>query len=330
MKILVTGGAGYIGSVTTRALLDGGHDVVVLDTLEKGHAAAVDPRARLEVGDVGDRLVLDRVLPGCHAVMHLAGYIEVGESQRDPARYFRGNAFKPLAMLESMVENNVGAIVFSSTAATYGEPAQVPISEDAPTKPVNAYGASKLMFEEALDWFGRAHGIMSVRLRYFNAAGAWPDGSIGESHDPETHLIPRILCAMAAGENMFEVYGDDYDTPDGTCVRDYVHVCDLALAHRLSLERLGAGGRGGVFNLGSGHGYSNLQVVEACADVTGRQIEVAFGPRREGDPPQLVASPERARRELGWAPKRAELKVMIEDAWRWHALHPSGYGQGSA
>jgi len=325
MKVLVTGGAGYIGSVTTRMLLDAGHEVCVLDTLEKGHRDAVDRRARFEQGDVGDRRTLDWLLPGCDAVMHLAGYIEVAESQADPGRYFENNASKPLVMLRAMADHGVGAVVYSSTAAVYGQPESVPIVEDAPTRPVNAYGASKLAFESQLEWFGNAYGLRSVRLRYFNVAGAWPDGSMGEDHRPETHLIPRVLRAMAEGETRFEVYGDDYHTPDGTCVRDYIHVCDLGDAHRLALESLFAGGAGGVYNLGNGQGYSNLDVVRTCAEVTGRHVEIAFGPRREGDPPELVASHGRAQRELGWKPARGDLRTIIGDAWRWHSEHPGGY-----
>jgi UDP-glucose 4-epimerase len=325
MRILVTGGAGYIGSITTRMLLDAGHECVVLDTLEKGHRQAVDPRADLEVGDVGDAALLDRVLPGCDAVMHLAGYIEVAESQADPGRYFTDNVSHALVMLDAMVRHGVRDIVFSSTAAVYGEPDIVPIVEDAPTVPVNAYGASKLMFEQALDWYERAHGLRSIRLRYFNVAGAWPDGSLGEAHDPESHLIPRILQAMARDDSRFEVYGGDYDTIDGTCIRDYIHVMDLGEAHRAALERLHSGEEGGVLNLGNGRGFSNLEVVRACADVTGRQVDIAIGPRRAGDPPQLVASHARARRELGWAPSHPSLEEIVGDAWRWHTEHPGGY-----
>jgi UDP-glucose 4-epimerase len=327
MRLLVTGGAGYIGSATVRTLLDAGHDVVVLDTLEKGWRAAVDARAELVVGSVGDRALLDCVLPGCDAVMHLAGYIEVAESQADPERYFANNLAAPTVMLDAMVAHGVDAIVFSSTAAVYGQPESVPITENAAATPINAYGASKLAFEFLLDRYGREHGHRSIRLRYFNAAGAWPDGSIGEAHRPESHLIPRILTSMAGGRTSFEVYGGDYDTPDGTCVRDYVHVCDLASAHRLALERLGTGGAGGVFNLGNGRGYSNLEVVAACAEVTGREVEIEIGPRREGDPARLVASSTRAAAELGWAPQRGELAAIVGDAWRWHTAHPDGYGE---
>lgn len=325
MRILVTGGAGYVGSVTVRHLLDCGHEAVVLDSLERGFADAVDPRASLVVGNVGDALVLDGALPGCDAVMHLAGYIEVGESQADPGRYFANNTCRPLALLEAMVRHGVPALVFSSSAAVYGEPACVPIPEDAATFPLNAYGASKLMFEQLLDWFERLHGLRSIRFRYFNVAGAWPDGSLGESHEPETHILPRILMAMAMGEARFEIYGDDYPTPDGTCVRDYIHVLDLAQAHRLGLERLAGGGKGGVFNLGSGRGFSNREVVGTCSKVTGSRVEVTVGPRRPGDPAVLIAGSERARAELGWEPARPGLEQMVSDAWTWHRAHPRGF-----
>ena len=325
MRILVTGGAGYIGSATTRVLQDAGHSCVVLDTLERGYRASVDPRAEFVEGSVGDIDVLNAVLPGCDAVMHLAGYIEVAESVADPEKYFRANATEPAKMLAAMNTHGVDAIVFSSTAAVYGEPESVPITEDAPTMPVNPYGASKLAFEELLDGCRGDNGVRSVRFRYFNVAGAWPDGSMGEGHNPETHLIPRILKAMADGQSAFEVYGDDYPTPDGTCVRDYIHVLDLAHAHRLALERLGEGGAGGVFNLGNGRGYSNLEIVRVCASVTGRDVDVKFGPRRAGDPAILVASAEKAGRELGWRPERGDLAEIVGDAWRWHSTHPQGY-----
>ncbi len=319
MRILVTGGAGYIGAITARHLLDTGHSVVVLDSLVRGRREAVDPRAEFVQGSVGDSGLLDSVLPGCDAVMHLAGLIEVGESQREPGRYFTANVAEPIVMLDAMVRHGVDAIVFSSTAAVYGEPQVVPIPEDAVLAPVNAYGATKLMFEQMLDWYGVAHQMRSVRFRYFNVAGAWPDGSLGEAHDPETHIIPRILGAIASAQAHFEVFGDDYPTPDGTCVRDYIHVCDLAEAHRLGLESLGGGGDSAVLNLGTGRGYSNLEVVSACAEVTGRKVEIAIGPRRPGDPAVLVASAQRAAVLLGWEPARGELSTMIADAWRWHS-----------
>lgn len=324
MRILVTGGAGYIGSVTVRTLLDRGHECVVLDTLERGWRAAVDPRAQLVVGSVGDRSLLDALLPGCDAVMHLAGYIEVSESQRDPELYYLVNAEQPMALLESMVAAGVTALVFSSTAAVYGEPDRVPLVEDDALRPVNAYGESKLRFERHIERF-EERGLKAIRFRYFNVAGAWPDGSIGEAHLHETHIIPRVLRALAAGDGRFEVFGGDYPTKDGTCVRDYIHVCDLAKAHAIALERLFAGGGGGVFNLGNGEGYSNLEVIRTCADVTQREVEIEMGPRRSGDPSTLVASAERAREVLGWNPERPSLADMIGDAWRWHLARPNGY-----
>lgn len=320
----MTGGAGYIGAITVRHLLDRGHDCVVLDTLERGWERAIDPRADFVRGSVGDRQVVRAALDGCDAVMHLAGYIEVAESQRDPERYLRNNAEEPVAMLQAMADAGVTALVFSSTAAVYGEPEEVPIGEAATTRPVNAYGESKLRFERSIERFAE-RGLRAIRYRYFNVAGAWPDGSLGEAHNPETHIVPRILKAMMAGEKRFEVFGGDYPTADGTCVRDYIHVCDLAAAHAIGLERLVAGESGGVFNLGNGDGYSNLAVVRTCAEVTGHAVEIEVGPRRPGDPATLVASAERARSELGWVPERPELVTMIEDAWRWHLARPNGY-----
>jgi len=325
VRILVTGGAGYIGSITTRVLLDAGHTCVVLDTLERGYRPAIDPRAEFVRGAVDNAAVLDAALPGCDAVMHLAGYIEVAESVADPDKYLRNNAIAPLAMLDAMTRHGVDAIVFSSTAAVYGEPESVPIREDAPTRPVSPYGMSKLAFEETLEGCRRDQSIRSIRFRYFNVAGAWPDGSMGEAHEPETHIIPRVLRALRDGQARFEVFGGDYATPDGTCVRDYIHVLDLASAHKIGLERLNAGGEGGVYNLGNGQGYSNLQVVRTCAEVSGRDVEIAIGPRRAGDPAVLVASAEKAAAELGWRPQRGELADIVSDAWRWHLEHPLGY-----
>ncbi len=317
MRVLVTGGAGYIGSITTRALLDAGHAVVVIDTLEKGRREAVDTRAGFVFGDVGDAKVVGQALAGADAVMHLAGYIEVAESQADPARYVDNNVTRPKVMLEAMAELGVRNLVFSSTAAVYGEPRGLPILEGDPTVPVNAYGESKLAFERELDRAGTAWGLTSVKLRYFNVAGALPDASLGEAHDPETHIIPRVLDAIASGSRQFEVYGNDYATPDGTCVRDYIHVCDLARAHVLALEYLHTGGPGSVCNLGNGRGYSNLEVVRACAQASGTEIDVVRGPRRAGDPAVLVASADRAKAVLGWQPERGDLDTMVADAWRW-------------
>lgn len=324
MRVLVTGGAGYIGSITTRTLLDEGHDCVVLDTLERGWEAAVDPRAALVRASVGDAEAVAHALDGVDAVMHLAGYIEVAESQVDPEMYFRNNATEPCVMLDAMQARGIDAIVFSSTAAVYGEPESVPILEDAPTRPINAYGESKLRFEHELDARDR-EGLRSIRFRYFNVAGAWPDGSLGEAHEPETHIIPRILAAMREGRTSFEVFGGDYPTADGTCVRDYVHVCDLARAHLLALERLHAGAKAAVYNLGNGGGFSNLEVVRACAEATNRDVDVVIGPRRPGDPAVLVSSAAKAAAELGWCPEHADLNTMVTDAWRWHLAHPNGY-----
>lgn len=326
MRVLVTGGAGYIGSVTVRTLCEAGHGCVVLDSLVRGHRHAVDPRAELFVGEVGDREAVSSAIEGCDAVLHLAGLIEVAESQHEPARYFDANVSQPAVLLEVMADQDVDALVFSSTAAVYGEPASVPIPESAALQPINAYGLSKLTFERLLDWAASAYHLRSIRLRYFNVAGAWPDGSLGEAHEPETHIVPRVLRAIADGRREFEVFGGDYPTFDGTCVRDYLHVCDLADAHVLALEQLASGGSGAVFNLGNGRGFSNLEVVRACAAAVGREIEVVIGPRRQGDPAQLVATSDAARSGLGWTPRRAGLEQIVGDAWRWHSSRPHGYG----
>lgn len=254
MRVLITGGAGYVGSVCTRSIIEAGHEVVVLDSLERGHRRAVDPRATLVVASVGDREVLDSVLPGMDVVLRFAGYIDVAESQRDPDLYYRKNLAEPVMMLDRMTCNGVGRLVFSSTAAVYGEPREVPIREEAPTEPINVYGRTKLEFERMLDKEAALHGLRSIRFRYFNVAGALPDGSLGEAHDPETHIIPRALRSIAA-TGAFEIFGDDYATRDGTCVRDYMHVCDLAAAHLVALEALGSGHAGGVYNLGNGEGF---------------------------------------------------------------------------
>lgn len=322
--MLVTGGAGYIGSIAVRSLVESGAEVVVLDTLERGWREAVHPDAELVEGSVGDAELVCDVVDGCDVVMHFAGLIDVAESEREPERYHRVNADEPVALLEAMAARGVDALVFSSTAAVYGEPARVPIREEDAVRPVNAYGASKLAFERAIEERAR-HGLRAIRFRYFNVAGAWEDGSLGEAHVPETHLIPRILCAMRDGERTFEVFGGDYPTRDGTCVRDYIHVRDLVDAHLLGVERLLAGMEGGVYNLGNGEGFTNREVVLACARVTGVPVSIEIGPRRPGDPAVLIASAERAERELGWRRQRPSLEQMIEDAWRWHLARPGGY-----
>lgn len=325
MHVLVTGGAGYIGSITVRTLLESGHRVTVLDTLERGHREAVDPRAEFVEGSIADKDAVSSAIEGCDAVLHCAGLIEVAESQSQPERYWQANVAGPLELLHVMAERGVSALVFSSTAAVYGEPETTPIPESARTLPINTYGWSKLAFEAMIESFERAHGLRAVRLRYFNVAGAWPDGSLGEAHEPETHIVPRILRSLAGGQCQFEVFGSDYPTPDGTCVRDYLHVCDLARAHVLALERAHTGQGGEVFNLGSGTGFSNVEVVQACARVTGREVNVTYGPRRAGDPAVLVASSARAEEVLGWRRERGDLDTIVGDAWRWHKSHPGGY-----
>ncbi|MCP9819892.1 UDP-glucose 4-epimerase GalE [Synechococcus sp. Cruz-9H2] len=334
MTLLVTGGAGYIGSHTVRALQKAGFKPVVLDNLVYGHRRIVEEvlGVPLVVGQVGDQSLLDQVLSGEHpacdgepvqAVLHFAAYAYVGESVQDPAKYYRNNLADSLTLLEALVEPvRAGTgpaipIVFSSTCATYGIPDTVPISEDTPQRPINPYGRSKWMVEQLLTDFGAAYGLPSVIFRYFNAAGADPAGDLGEDHTPETHLIPLVLEAMAGRRSGVEVYGDDYPTPDGTCIRDYIHVCDLADAHVLGLKQLLARGGQHVYNLGNGTGYSVQEVLEAARHVTQRELQVRIAPRREGDPPVLVASADQARLELGWTPEFPDLATIIEQAWSW-------------
>lgn len=328
MRVLVVGGAGYIGSHVVLELLDAGHQVVVLDNLAKGHRRAVDPRAQLVVGDCGDAGVLEQVFSTpVDAVMHFAAFSLVGESVQKPADYYRQNVVKGLALLEAMLRHGVRQMVFSSTAAVYGEPATVPIPEDHPTVPTNPYGNSKLAYERVLADFSRAYGLRYASLRYFNAAGADPQGRVGEDHDPETHLIPLVLAAALGKRPAVEIFGTDYPTPDGTCIRDYIHVTDLAAAHRLALDYLSHGGASQVFNLGNGQGVSVRQVVETAEEVVGHAIPVVEGSRRPGDPARLVASSERAMRELGWEPRYADLRTIVATAWQWHRTHPEGFAE---
>ncbi len=322
MKVLLTGGAGYIGSVAAHELIRDGHDVVVLDNLSRGHRSAVPEKGHLVIGEHGDRALLADILPGTDCVMHFSAHSLVPESMEDPGKYFQNNVADGLILLESMVAADVKRFIFSSTAATYGEPTQVPITEDLPTNPTNPYGESKLMFEKLLDWFDRIYGLRSIRLRYFNAAGAIPEA--GEDHEPETHLIPIALEAAAGKRPHISIFGDDYDTPDGTCVRDYIHVQDLARAHILALHALDSRGSG-VFNLGNGNGFSVQEVVEVSRRVTGREIQTTLAPRRPGDPATLVASSDKARSELGWDPQHADLEEIVRSAWEWHQTHPEGY-----
>lgn len=323
MDVLVTGGAGYIGSVVTAQLLRAGHRVVVLDDLSRGHTAAVPHGARLAQADLLDLDVLRRLLAErFDAVMHFAALALVSESTRRPERYWGVNAGGTRNLLDAMRETQTSRLVFSSTCAVYGQPDEAPISETAPTRPTNPYGASKL----AADWMisdeAVAHGLGAISLRYFNAAGA--SGGLGEAHEPETHLVPLVLQAALGARPSVEVYGTDYPTPDGTAVRDYVHVEDIAEAHRLALERTSPGAHR-VFNLGNGAGYSVREVIEAAREVTGRPIKTVEGERRPGDPAVLVADNQRARDELGWAPRQPELRSMLTDAWRWLQAHPARY-----
>ena len=323
MKVTVTGGAGYIGSHAVRELVRAGHAVTVLDDLSHGHRAAVDPAARLVEGDLGDARALDAALAGAEAVVHFAGLLSVEDSVRDPASYYRTNVVKGLALLEAMTRASVPRIVFSSTCATYGNPVRVPMDEDHPQLPINPYGATKLAFERALADHARAGGPRAVALRYFNAAGCHPDGGLGEDHRPEIHLIPRAVAAALGTAPALRVNGDDYDTPDGTCVRDYIHVQDLARAHVAAIAESDVPFR--AYNLGTGRGHSVRAVLDAVGRVTGRPVPAAAGPRRPGDPPVLVSAPEKARRELGFAAQWTDLDAIVETAVRWARDHPRGY-----
>ena len=324
-RILVTGGAGYIGSHTVQQLLRDGHDVTVYDNMSQGHRAAV-PEDRLVVGDLADTDHLDQVLLGrrIEAVIHFAAFTYVGESVTEPAKYYRNNVLGTLNLLERMRRQGVKRFVFSSTAATFGVPESMPITEETPQSPINPYGQTKLIIEKALADYASAYGLGFAALRYFNAAGASADGSIGEDHDPETHLIPIVLQAALGQRPHIEIYGTDYPTPDGTCVRDYIHVEELASAHILALAHL-EDGKQLRYNLGIGRGYSIREVIDAAKQVTGREIPFKEGPRRPGDPAELVASSEKIRQELGWSPKFTEIGAIIETAWNWHQAHPNGY-----
>jgi UDP-glucose-4-epimerase GalE len=326
MRILVTGGAGYIGSHAVRLFLARGHDVWVYDNLSQGHRAAV-PADRLLLGDLADVQRLDHALlmHRIEAVVHFAAFINVGDSVRDPGRYYQNNLVNTLNLLECMRRHRIARFVFSSTAAIYGSPDEVPIREDAPKRPINPYGTGKLAVETALADYAAAYEWGYAALRYFNASGATPDGSIGEDHHPETHLIPLVLQAILGVWPHIEVFGTDYPTPDGTCIRDYIHVEDLAEAHLLALEKLQPG-KGLRYNLGIGRGYSVREVIRTAEEVTGKRVPVKEGPRRPGDPPLLVASSEAIQRDLGWRPRYTELGPIVETAWKWHRAHPRGYG----
>lgn len=327
MNVLVTGGAGYIGSVVVDTLVKSGHRVVVYDNLSKGHRAAVSHEAQLVVGDIGDRAALTAVFQDGQfdGVMHFAASIEAGESMLVPEQFFRNNTANALTLLELVLEHRVPRFVFSSTAALFGNPGRTPIEESDPLQPTNAYGESKLLVERVLEWFHRIHALRYASLRYFNAAGA--TDTLGEDHHPESHLIPIVLQVAAGKRDSIAIYGTDYPTSDGTCVRDYIHVSDLAAAHLLAFERLGKDEQPErlIYNLGSGRGFSVREVIAAAEKVTGKKIPVKDSPRRPGDPATLVASSQKIQKELGWQPKYADLAEIILSAWRWRSAHPEGY-----
>ncbi|RRD63905.1 UDP-glucose 4-epimerase GalE [Fretibacterium sp. OH1220_COT-178] len=328
MSVLVCGGAGYIGSHNVRALLDRGEGVVVLDNLWTGHRESLPGSVPFYEGDVRDAALLDRILSEhpVESVIHFCACSLVGESVEQPLRYFNNNVYGMQVLLEAMERHGLDKIVFSSSAAVYGEPRRVPILEDDETAPTNPYGETKRTMERMMHWVGLRHGIRYVSLRYFNVAGAREDGSIGEDHRNETHLVPIILQVPLSRRTHVTVYGDDYPTPDGTCIRDYVHISDLADAHLRALDHLRAGGEGGIFNLGSGAGYSVREMIEAARAATGHAIPVEVGPRRAGDPARLVADSTRAREVLGWVPRVTRMEDIVATAWNWHRTHPNGYG----
>jgi UDP-glucose 4-epimerase len=322
VKILVTGGAGYIGSVCVEDLLNRGHDVTVFDNLTEGHKKAIDRRANFVQGDLADKLALSDLMRTAQpeAVMHFAAHALVGESMQNPYKYFYNNVSCGLNLLHAMVEHGVKRFVFSSTCATYGIPETVPIDELAPQKPVNPYGESKLIFEKVLRWFDEIHGVTFASLRYFNAAGATE--AFGEDHRIETHLIPCVLQVPLGKREHAQIFGTDYPTPDGSCIRDYIHVTDLAQAHALALGVK----KSDFFNLGIGGGVSVLEVIDACKKVTGKDIPVVVQPRRAGDPPRLIASAGKAQEVLGWRPQFDQIEDIVSSAWSWHVRHPAGYG----
>jgi UDP-glucose 4-epimerase len=322
MKLLVTGGAGYIGSICVEQLLDQGHNVTVFDNLTEGHRRAIDERAPLIEGDLQKRdeifAAMETVRP--EAVMHFAANALVGESMENPSKYFRNNVGGGLNLLDAMIEHGARRFVFSSTCATFGPPERIPLDETLPQRPINPYGESKLMFEKVLRWYDQIHGLKFVALRYFNAAGA--TAKYGEDHRCETHLIPNVLKVALGQKPHVEMYGTDYETPDGTCIRDYIHIVDLAQAHILALGVK----QSAFYNLGTGGGTSVREVIAACEKVTGKKIAVVEKPRRAGDPPRLIAGSDKIKQELGWAPQFESIDKIVESAWAWHVKHPAGYG----
>ncbi len=327
MAILVLGGAGYIGSHTVYELIDAGREVVVADNLITGFKAAVHPKAKFYQIDLRNRVELDELFENeeIDGVIHFAAFSQVGESMSKPLKYYENNLWGTTVLLQSMVAHGVDKIVFSSTAATYGEPERIPILENDRTQPTNCYGETKLAMEKMMRWTGGAHPLHYVALRYFNACGAHMSGSIGEAHNPETHLIPLILQVPLGVREKVSIFGDDYPTKDGTCVRDYIHVTDLAQAHILALDYLMKGGKSNVFNLGNGVGFTVKEVIDVARRVTGHPIPAEISPRRAGDPAQLVASSEKAKSVLGWKPQYDSLETIVDSAWKWHKAHPNGF-----
>lgn len=328
MKVLVLGGAGYIGSHTVYALIEAGEEVVIIDNLQTGYRQAVHPKAKFYEGDIRNRDFLNEVLNkeyDIDAVIHFAACSLVGESMKDPLKYYNNNLYGTMVLLSALVDHGIDKVVFSSTAATYGEPENLPILESDRTLPTNTYGETKLSMEKMFKWVSRAHGLRYVSLRYFNACGAHVSGEIGEAHNPESHLIPLILQVPNKKRDYISVFGDDYPTKDGTCVRDYIHVTDLAQAHILAVKYLMDGNDSDVFNLGNGVGFTVKEVIDVARKVTGDPIEAKIEERREGDPAFLIASSDKAKNVLGWKPQFADLETIIASAWKWHSSHPNGY-----
>ncbi len=330
MQVLVSGGAGYIGSHMARMLAAGGQTPVVIDTLEYGHQQALPHQAVLIKGNIDDTALLTRVFAQQQitAVIHFAGYISVEESVRDPRRYFQNNLLASISLLETMAQFEVKKIIFSSTAAVYGNPRQVPIPEEHPKDPLNPYGLSKWCFEKLLGVYERQKGIRSISLRYFNASGAALAGDHGEAHEPETHIIPLAISAALGVQKEFHLFGADYPTRDGSCIRDYIHIEDLCQAHLLALEALDSGHRSDVYNVGTGQGVSNKEVIATVKKAAGKDFPVIVKPRRPGDASELVADPAKLKKELGWSPKHSEINEIVATAWKWHSRHPHGYAAG--
>ncbi len=327
MAVLVLGGAGYIGSHTVYELIDKDEETIVIDNLQTGHLEAVHPKAKFYKGDIRDKEFLDNVFKKekIDSVIHFAANSVVPESMTDPLKYYDNNLYGTMILLKSMVENGIDKIVFSSTAATYGEPENIPIKETDKTEPINTYGETKLAMEKMFKWVSNAHNIKYVSLRYFNACGAHKSGKIGEAHNPETHLIPLILQVPNNLRENIKIFGDDYDTKDGTCIRDYIHVTDLAQAHILAIEYLKKNNKSDIFNLGNGIGFSVKEIIETARKITGHPIPAIVSPKRPGDPAQLIASSEKAEKILGWKQIYANPEDIIESAWRWHKNHPLGF-----